>query len=258
MCSPRPREAVRRSCTSHRLFFRSLARSGRAGDRSDPLGDASDGTEGFKAIKAEVASPSYKSELGEIRRNAAQRIDAGVADYSLPLPRLAEELVRFAGTRTSPFGMRPQGMRTTSAPRISRSSECRRSASMSTRQPPSSADSLADGLSAQNVQEYLKLLHENRSKSEPCTRISRSRHSFFRDEEVFEGLKKQVPEILSTRRKAPRFALAAVAPPAKRSTRSPCLLEFLGIPPLEHNPDLRSTSVNGASEGRSRASRGRG
>src|SRR6266403_2674775 len=73
------------------LFFRSLAAERKSKAIGVILsGTASDGTEGFKAIKAEggitfVQDPS--SARGDGMPHSA--INAGIADYSLPPPRLA-------------------------------------------------------------------------------------------------------------------------------------------------------------------------
>jgi chemotaxis methyl-accepting protein methylase/signal transduction histidine kinase/chemotaxis response regulator CheB len=60
-------------------------------------GNASDGTEGLRAIKAEsgitLAQAPESAKYGEMPRNA---VSAGVVDAALPIPELARELVRLS------------------------------------------------------------------------------------------------------------------------------------------------------------------
>ncbi|HUE69172.1 MAG TPA: chemotaxis protein CheB, partial [Candidatus Acidoferrum sp.] len=89
---------ARRSHLSVDGFLRSLA-----ADRGSHAigvvlsGNASDGTEGLRAIKAEngitLAQDPESARYGEMPRNA---VNAGVVDYALPIPDLARELVRLS------------------------------------------------------------------------------------------------------------------------------------------------------------------
>src|SRR6476620_358105 len=88
----------RRSHLSVDGFLRSLA-----ADRGSHAigvvlsGNASDGTEGLRAIKAEngitLAQAPESAKYGEMPRNA---VNAGVVDVALPIPDLAHELVRLS------------------------------------------------------------------------------------------------------------------------------------------------------------------
>ncbi|MGZ4779571.1 MAG: CheR family methyltransferase, partial [Thermoanaerobaculia bacterium] len=80
------------------FFFRALAAD--CGSRAIGLilsGNASDGTEGLKAIKAEdgitLAQDPRSAKFGGMPHSA---IDAGVVDHALPIPELAKELVRLS------------------------------------------------------------------------------------------------------------------------------------------------------------------
>jgi two-component system CheB/CheR fusion protein len=89
---------ARRSHLSVDGFLRSLA-----ADRGSHAigvvlsGNASDGTEGLRAIKAEngitLAQDPESAKYGEMPRNA---VNAGVVDYALAIPDLAGELVRLS------------------------------------------------------------------------------------------------------------------------------------------------------------------
>ena len=79
-------------------FLRSLAAD--RGSRAIGVvlsGNASDGTEGLRAIKAEngitFAQDPESARYGEMPRNA---VNAGVVDAALPIPDLARELVRLS------------------------------------------------------------------------------------------------------------------------------------------------------------------
>ena len=79
-------------------FFRSLAvERGRHAIGVILSGNASDGTEGLRAIKAAngitFAQDPSSTKYPEMPRNA---LNAGVVDYSLAIPELAEELVRLS------------------------------------------------------------------------------------------------------------------------------------------------------------------
>jgi two-component system CheB/CheR fusion protein len=80
------------------FFFRALAAD--CGSQAIGVilsGTASDGTEGLKAIKAEngitLAQDPRSAKFGGMPHSA---IDAGVVDHVLPIPELAQELVRFS------------------------------------------------------------------------------------------------------------------------------------------------------------------
>ena len=80
------------------LFFRSLAAERGSHAIGVVLsGTASDGTEGLRAIKAEngiaLAQDPRTAKFGEMPRSA---VDAGVVDCALPIPELAQELVRLS------------------------------------------------------------------------------------------------------------------------------------------------------------------
>ncbi|HVZ85403.1 MAG TPA: chemotaxis protein CheB [Polyangia bacterium] len=80
------------------LFFRSLAAERGSHAIGVVLsGTASDGTDGLRAIKAEngiaLAQDPRSAKFGEMPRSA---VDAGVVDCALPIPELAQELVRLS------------------------------------------------------------------------------------------------------------------------------------------------------------------
>jgi len=221
------------------LFFRSLA----AERKSQAIGvilsgTASDGTEGFKAIKAEggitfVQDPS-SARFDGMPRSA---IDAGVTDYSLPLPRLAEELLRVC--RHPYVAVRyeaPPGHEDGEALHeifalvrnvVGVGFDEYKAATFQRRLARRMA---LCGL--RNMQEYLKLLHENPIEVRALYEdILVHVTSFFRDEEVFEGLKKQVfPEILKHKAKgAPvRLWAAGCSTGEEVYSLAIALLEFLG------------------------------
>ena len=80
------------------LFFRALAAD--RGSRAIGVvlsGTASDGTEGLKVIK-EACGITFAQEPGSAKFSEMPRraIEAGAVDFSLPLPELAQELMRLA------------------------------------------------------------------------------------------------------------------------------------------------------------------
>jgi chemotaxis methyl-accepting protein methylase/signal transduction histidine kinase/chemotaxis response regulator CheB len=88
----------RRSHLSVDGFLRSLAADHGSHAMGVVLsGNASDGTEGLRAIKAEngitLAQDPDSAKYGEMPRNA---VNAGVVDYALAIPELAAELVRLS------------------------------------------------------------------------------------------------------------------------------------------------------------------
>jgi two-component system CheB/CheR fusion protein len=178
-------------------FFRSLATErGRQSIGVVLSGTASDGTEGLAAIRAHggitFAQDPRSARFGEMPQNA---IDAGVVDYSLPLPALGDELTRLARhpylAWREPVPPTPRGA--ASLARIFGLVRAACGVDFSEYKPATFKRRLARRMAvrrAQDIAAYLKLLQEDPGEV-------RSLHddlliqvtSFFRDRESFEELK---------------------------------------------------------------------
>jgi two-component system CheB/CheR fusion protein len=186
-------------------FFRSLAAErGRQSIGVILSGTASDGTEGLAAIRAHggitFAQDPRSARYGEMPQSA---IDAGVVDYSLPLPALGDELTRLARhpylARREPVPPTPRGA--ASLARIFGLVRAACGVDFSEYKPATFKRRLARRMAvrrAQDIATYLKLLQEDPGEV-------RSLHddlliqvtSFFRDRESFEQVKATaLPEVL--------------------------------------------------------------
>jgi two-component system CheB/CheR fusion protein len=191
-------------------FFRSLAvERGRQSIGVVLSGTASDGTEGLAAIRAHggitFAQDPRSARFGEMPQSA---IDAGVVDYSLPLPALGDELSRLSRHpylgRREPVPPTPRGA--ASLARIFGVVRAACGVDFGEYKPATFKRRLARRMAvrkAQDIAAYLKLLQEDPGEV-------RSLHddllihvtSFFRDAETFAELKATaLPDVL--KRKAP-------------------------------------------------------
>lgn len=200
-------------------------------------GTASDGTEGLKAIKEgdgiTFAQDPSSAKFGGMPRSA---VDAGVVDYCLSIPQLAQELVRLS---RHPY----VAARQIQAPKnydatLNEIFVVVRNAvgvDFSEYKAPTSARRLARRMvlrKVESLQEYLTLLQgdpeEVRSLYEDLLiHVT----SFFRDPEVFEHLKTHVfPEILKHKTEgAPiRLWVAGCSTGEEVYSLAISLLEFLG------------------------------
>jgi len=198
-----------------------------------------------KPSKRKVASPRTRSELGEIRRNAAQRDRCRRRDYSLLSRASLRSSCEFAGTRTSRTDEVPPGYEDDEAfkrifalvPKMSSAS-----ASMSTRRPPSAPTRSPDGARGlRNVQEYLKLLHEIGRGSALYEDIPRSRHLVLPGRGGLRGSQEtSLPEILKHKaERRPGSALGGGLLTGEEVYSLAIALPRVlgGFLPLEHNPE---------------------
>jgi chemotaxis methyl-accepting protein methylase/signal transduction histidine kinase/chemotaxis response regulator CheB len=203
-------------------------------------GTASDGTEGLKAIKAAdgitFAQEPGSAKFGGMPRSA---IDAGVVDYCLPLPELAEELVRLS--RHPYVAARPAAAPRSDEATLTGILALLRSAvgvDFTEYKAPSFERRLSRRMALRRVEtlsEYLTFLH---SEPEEARLLYEDLlihvTSFFRDPEVFESLKTHVfPEILKGREEgadsAPlRLWVAGCSTGEEVYSLGIALLEFLG------------------------------
>ena len=201
-------------------------------------GTASDGTEGLRAIKAEngitFAQDPESAKFGEMPRSA---VDAGVVDYALAIPELAQELVRLS--------RHPYVAAAEVAARDRRRGACRSdlggraqtpsaSTSASTSRRPSSGGWPAGWRSGarRDLQDYLALLQGDPDEVRALYEdILIHVTSFFRDPEVFEALESQIlPDILKHKPDgAPiRVWVAGCSTGEEVYSLAISLLEFLG------------------------------
>ncbi|MCU1282338.1 MAG: Sensor protein, partial [bacterium] len=245
------------------FFFRALA-----ADRGSHAigvvlsGTASDGTEGLKAIKAEngitFAQDPKSAKFGGMPHSA---LNAGVVDYSLTLPALAQELARLS---RHPYIAARHG-----APQKSDHSTLNKifvivrnavGVDFSEYKAATFERRLARRMALRQVetlQEYLLLLQREPDEV-------RSLHedvlihvtSFFRDPDVFESLKAQAfPEILKKKAEsAPiRAWVAGCSTGEEVYSLAIALLEFMG-PARSHaiqifGSDVSQTSIEKARHG---------
>ncbi len=226
-------------------FFRSLAADrGRQSIGVVLSGTASDGTEGLAAIQAHggitFAQDPRSARFGEMPQSA---IDAGVVDYSLPLPALGDELTRLARhpylTRREPVPPTSRGA--ASLARIFGLVRATCGVDFSEYKPATFKRRLARRMAvcrAQDVAAYLKLLQDD-------PREVRFLHddlliqvtSFFRDGEGFEELKATaLPEVLKG--KAPgapiRAWVAGCSTGEEAYSLAMSIVEFLADSPSAH------------------------
>jgi two-component system CheB/CheR fusion protein len=186
------------------FFFRALA-----ADRGSHAigvvlsGTASDGTEGLKAIKAEngitFAQDPKSAKFGGMPHSA---INAGVVDYSLRLPALAQELARLS--RHPYVAAQPRSLPKSDQSTLNQIFVIVRNAvgvDFSEYKMSTFERRLARRMALRqtdNLQEYLAILQREPQEIHSLYEdVLIHVTSFFRDPDVFEGLKAQVfPEIL--------------------------------------------------------------
>ena len=211
-------------------------------------GTASDGTEGLAAIRAHggltfVQAPR-SARFGEMPQNA---IDAGVVDYSLPLPALGEELTRLAH---HPYLSRLDAVPPTPAGAASllRVFGLLRGAcgvDFSEYKAATVKRRLARRMvvrGAQDIAGYLKLLHEDPGEvralhDDLLIQVT----SFFRDRESFEELKATaLTEVLKHKAVGAPIRAWVVGCSTGEEVYSIAMsiIEFLGEAPL-HTPGSR-------------------
>ncbi len=185
-------------------FFRALADE--LGSRSIGVvlsGTASDGTEGLRAIKAE-GGITFVQEPGSARFGGMPRsaVDAGVVDNSLPIPELAQELVRLSRHPYLAGGeMQSTGNDDTALARIVGIVKTVVGVDFGEYKGPTFARRLARRMAMRQVDDrtrYLTLLQDDPDEVRALyedTLIHVT--SFFRDPEAFEALNAIVfPEIV--------------------------------------------------------------
>jgi two-component system CheB/CheR fusion protein len=211
--SPR-QTAVRKPHLPIDFFMRALAEDlGAAAIGVILSGNASDGTEGLRAIKAAngitFAQEPRSAKFGGMPHSA---VDAGVVDYCLPIPKLALELARLG---PHPF-LRGDARRTEHDPATLRKvMDVVRSGTgvdFAQYKAPTFGRRLARRMAVRRVDDlesYLELLGVEPDEVQALYEdVLIHVTSFFRDPEVFEGLKTTVlPEIVA--RKAPGASIRA-------------------------------------------------
>jgi two-component system CheB/CheR fusion protein len=200
-------------------------------------GTASDGTEGLRAIKGEdgitfVQEPRSAKFEGMPR----SAIDAGVVDYSLQIHELAQELVRLSRHPYVSANQFPPPRRDEIT--LNKIFVLVRSAvgvDFSEYKAPTFDRRLARRMALRKVDvlaDYLALLQEDPNEVHSLYEdILIHVTSFFRDAEVFEGLKAQVfPSLLSAKADGAslRFWVAGCSLGEEVYSLAIALLEFLG------------------------------
>ncbi|WP_240359659.1 chemotaxis protein CheB [Pyxidicoccus trucidator] len=248
------------------IFLRSLAAA--RGSRAIGVilsGTASDGTEGLRAIKEgsgiTLAQDPRSAKFGGMPQSA---VHAGVVDSCLPLPQLAQELVRLSrhAYTTEDTADRPrdaQGAATLerlfALVRNAVGIDFReyKSATFERRLARRMALRRVDGLP-----DYVKLLEESPDEARALYEdILIHVTSFFREPEAFEALKKHVfPTLLEHKPAgAPlRFWVAGCSTGEEVYSLAICLLEFLGERQRQHpiqifGSDLSAQAVDKARAG---------
>lgn len=235
------------------FFFRALA-----ADRGNHAigvilsGTASDGTEGLRAIKAEsgitLAQDPKSAKFGGMPHSA---IDAGIVDYVLPIPELAQQLVRLSrhpyltarreqapqnddGTLNKIFVIVRNAVGVDFSEYKRATFERRLARRMALRQ-------------VEDAQEYLSLLQREPAEihhlyDDALIHVT----SFFRDPEVFETLKSRLfPEILKAKPEgAPvRVWVAGCSTGEEVYSIAICLLELMGSS-LSHPIQIFGTDIS--------------
>jgi len=236
-------------------FFRSLAAErGRQSIGVVLSGTASDGTEGLAAIRAHggitFAQDPRSARFGEMPQSA---LDAGVVDYSLPLPALGDELTRLARhpylARREPVPPTPRGA--ASLARIFALVRAACGVDFSEYKPATFKRRLARRMAvrrAQHIAAYLKLLQEDPGEI-------RSLHddlliqvtSFFRDRECFEELEATaLPEVLKAKAAgAPiRAWVVGCSTGEEVYSLAMSLVESLGTSPSVHPVQIFGSDVS--------------
>jgi two-component system CheB/CheR fusion protein len=187
-------------------------------------------------------------------------VDAGVVDYCLPIPELAVELARLG---PHPF-LAGDGKRTAhDADTLRKVMEVVRSATgvdFAQYKAATFGRRLARRMAVRQVDDltaYLELLRAEPGEVEALYEdVLIHVTSFFRDPEVFEGLKATVfPEIVAS--KAPgasvRAWVAGCSTGEEAYSLAICLLEFLEDNALEHPIQIFGTDISEKAIGRARA-----
>jgi two-component system CheB/CheR fusion protein len=188
------------------FFFRALAAD--RGSRAIGVilsGTASDGTEGLRAIKAEsgitLAQDPKSAKFGGMPHSA---IDAGIVDYVLTIPELAQQLVRLS---RHPYLTRREQAPQNDGGTLNRIFVLVRNAvgvDFSEYKRATFERRLARRMAlrqAEDIQEYLSLLQRDPAEihhlyDDAFIHVT----SFFRDPDVFETLKTRLfPEILKAK-----------------------------------------------------------
>ena len=233
------------------IFLRSLAAS--YGSRAIGVilsGTASDGTEGLRAIQAEngitLAQDPRSAKFGGMPQSAVQ---AGVVDACLPLPQLAQELVRLGRHPYTTLRAKKRGKAPHAVGTLERLFSLVRNAvgvDFSEYRPATFERRLARRMAlrrAENLQGYVKVLEQNPDEARALYEdVLIHVTSFFRDPEVFEALKKQVfPALLQHK---PAGAPFRVWVPGCSTGRGGLLARHLppGVPGSAPGPALPSRS----------------
>ncbi|HYH99815.1 MAG TPA: chemotaxis protein CheB, partial [Hyalangium sp.] len=237
-------------------FLRSLAAARGSSAMGVVLsGTASDGTEGLRAIKAEsgitFAQDPRTAKFEGMPQSAAQ---AGVVDVCLPLPQLAQELVRLSH---HPYTTAREAVR----PRYAHESELlarlfsllQHSLGIDFSEYKSSTFErrLARRMALRRIehlQDYVKFLEESPEEARAFYEdVFIHVTSFFRDPEAFEALKKSVfPRILEHKAKgAPlRFWVAGCSTGEEVYSLAISILEFLGDAPHRAPIQIFSSDIS--------------
>jgi len=271
---------LRRSPDSPKLhlpidsFFTSLAMErGRRAIGVVLSGNASDGTEGLQAIKAQggitLAQDPSTAKFAGMPQSA---IDAGVVDYVLPVTGVAEELARLSRhpyvTREASEIVAARGL-----PGPDAASEVVRNGIMNIvrsvvgvdfreYKSPTFDRRLSRRMALRHVDlqsDYLDLLRCDAEEVRALTEdILIHVSSFFRDPAAFETIKRSVfPEILKHKvEEGPiRIWVAGCAAGEEVYSLAMCLLEFLRDSPREHSIQIFGSDVSEASIRKARAGR---
>ncbi|MFL5349259.1 MAG: chemotaxis protein CheB [Hyalangium sp.] len=238
------------------IFLRSLA-AARGSHAIGVIlsGTGSDGTEGLRAIKAEggitLAQEPRSAKFADMPQNALQ---AGVVDSCLPLPQLAQELMRLAhhpyttaheterrknahdgGTLERLFSLVRNAVRIDFSEYKSATFERRLARRMALRH-------------VVDLRGYVKLLEETPAEAQALSEdVLIHVTSFFRDPEAFETLKQHVfPELLKNKPLGAPFRMWAAGCSTGEEVYSLaiCLLEFLGDQPRPHPIQIFGSDIS--------------
>jgi len=244
------------------IFFRALAVE--RGSRAIGVvlsGTASDGTDGLRAIKAACgitfAQEPGSAKYGEMPRRA---IDAGVVDFTLAIPALAQELLRLA---RHPYVVAPEATPAPDdaaiMPQIFTLVREATRVDFSEYKAPNFHRRLARRMALRRVDTlagYLKVLEDEPAEvlalhDDALIHVT----SFFRDPEVFEGLKVSVfPSIAAARQDDTpiRMWVAGCATGEEVYSLAIALVEFLGRssrPIQVFGSDVSSKAIDAARAG---------
>jgi two-component system, chemotaxis family, CheB/CheR fusion protein len=245
------------------FFFRALAEE--RGSRAIGVilsGTASDGTDGLRAIKAgdgiTLAQDPRSAKFGGMPRSA---VEAGVVDYCLPLPELAEELLRLSH---HPYvvarQLDPPERDGSTLGRIFAVVKKTVGVDFAEYKSPTLERRIARRMAlsrAQDMPAYLRSLEADPQEVRALYEdILIHVTSFFRDPEVFESLKARVfPEILRNKPEgAPiRIWVAGCSTGEEVYSLAMVLLEYLHDAPSGHPIQIFGTDVSEKAVLRARA-----